>query len=313
METIKDKVHNVVEHTSESQSQFAAGHQPPTRQQEHPGLEKEMEPKPTKVHVPTEDNGYQIYKAAGKLAGKKALITGGDSGIGRAVAILFAMEGADVAISYLPVEEEDAQHTKAQVEKNGGRIYLFPADLSHANNCKDLVQKAVDALGGLNILINNAAYQMTKKDISDIDEGQWIHTFNTNIHAYFFLAKYTLPHLESGDTIINTTSVTAYAGSGPTLDYISTKGAIVSFTRALSTEQVGKGIRINAVAPGPVWTPLVVSTMDEESLNQLGSTPMGRPGQPSEIATCYVFLASQDSSFISGQVLHPNGGTIVNG
>ncbi|KAH8589111.1 oxidoreductase [Bisporella sp. PMI_857] len=289
------------------------GHQPPTQQQEHPGLEKQMEPKPIKVHLPTEDNGYQIYKAAGKLVGKKTLITGGDSGIGRAIAILFAMEGAEVAISYLPAEEEDAQHTKAQVEKNGGRIYLFQADLSHANNCKNLVQKAVDALGGLNILINNAAYQTTKKDIGDINEDQWIHTFNTNIHAYFFLAKYALPHMEPGDTIINTTSVTAYTGTGPALDYISTKGAIVAFTRALSSQQVNNGIRVNAVAPGPVWTPLVVSTMDKKSLSQLGSTPMGRPGQPSEIAACYVFLASQDSSFISGQVLHPNGGSIVNG
>lgn len=272
-----------------------------------------MEPKPTKVHLPAEDEGYQIYKAAGKLAGKKALITGGDSGIGRAVAILFAMEGAHVAIAYLPAEEEDAQHTKAQVEKNGGSIHLFQVDLTHATNCKELVQKAVDALGGLNILVNNAAYQMSKADITDIEEDQWLHTFNSNIHAYFFLAKYALPHMQAGDTIINTTSVTAYQGTGPDLGYISTKGAIVAFTRGLSSQQVGKGIRVNAVAPGPVWTPLVVSTMDEKSLGQLSSTPMGRPGQPSEIATCYVFLASQDSSFISGQVLHPNGGTIVNG
>jgi len=315
METIKNKMHDVTRHTSEPQpqSQFATGHHPPIQQQEHPGLEKHMEPKPTKVHLPTQDDGYELYKAAGKLAGKKALITGGDSGIGRSVAILFAMEGADVAIAYLPEEEEDAQHTKAQVEKNGGHIHLFQTDLTHSNNCKDLVQRAVDALGGLNILVNNAAYQETKKDIDETNEDQWMHTFQTNIHAYFFLTKYALPHLKSGDTIINTTSVTAYVGTGPALDYISTKGAIVAFTRALSNQQVSKGIRVNAVAPGPVWTPLVVSTMDKESLSQLGSTPMGRLGQPSEIATCYVFLASRDSSFISGQVLHPNGGTIVNG
>lgn len=291
-----------------------------------------MTPKPKKAHLPTEDGGFQIYKAAGKLAGKKALITGGDSGIGRAVAILFAMEGARIAITYLPAEEEDAQHTKAQVEKNGGSIHLFPVDLTHVTNCKDLIQRAVDALGGAQHLgeqrcLSNGEgrhhrYRRVSPDLLHVAgtqlitygyRAQWLHTFSTNIHAYFFLAKYALPHMHAGDTIINTTSVTAYQGTGPDLDYISTKGAIVAFTRGLSSQQVSKGIRVNAVAPGPVWTPLVVSTMTEESLEKFSDTPMGRAGQPSEIATCYVFLASQDSSFISGQVLHPNGGRIVNG
>ncbi|KIM93481.1 hypothetical protein OIDMADRAFT_46265 [Oidiodendron maius Zn] len=253
------------------------------------GFARILDPKPVKAHLPTENSGYAIYKAAGKLAEKKALITGGDLGIGRAVAILFAIEGADIAISYLLAEEEDAQHTKAQ----------------------DLIAKAVMALGGLNVLVNNAAYQIN--NMAEFSEDQWVHTFNTNIHAYFFPAKYTLPHLQSGDTIINTTSVTAYAGTRPDLDYISTKGAIVAFTRALSSELASKGIRVNGVAPGPVWTPLVVNTMSKEELSQFSSAPMGRPGQPSEIAACYVFLASQDSSFIFGQALNPNGGTIVNG
>jgi len=173
------------------------------------------------------------------------------------------------------------------------------------------VQKAVNVLGGLNILVNNAAYQETKKDIDDTYEDQWMHTFNINIHANFFLTKYALPHLKSGDTI-NTTSVTAYAGTGLALNYISTKGAIVAFTRAFSNQQVTKGIRVNAVAPGPVWTPLVVNIMDKESLSQLGSTPIVRLGQPSEIANCYAFLASTDSNFISGRVLRPNGRTVVN-
>ncbi|KAH8810588.1 hypothetical protein F5884DRAFT_842696 [Xylogone sp. PMI_703] len=281
MESIKETVQNVTQRGSESQSQsqFATA---TTQQQEHPGLEKHMDPKPTKTHLPTEDEGYELYKPAGKLAGKKALITGGDSGIGRAIAILFAMEGASIAIAYLPAEEDDAQHTKSQVEKNGGHIHLFQTDLTHANNCKDLVQKSVDALGGLNILVNNAA-------------------------------KYALPHLKSSDTIINTASVDAYVGTGPALDYISSEGAIVAFTRALSNQQAGKGIRVNAVVPSAVWTPLAVSSIDEESLSKFRSSNLiRRPSQPNEIITCYVFLTSKDNSFMSSQVLYLNGRTIVN-
>ena len=301
----------------------------PVSDQKPPGAQNVLDPQPVSEQVPTEDGGYQMYKAAGKLKGKKALITGGDSGIGRATAILFAMEGADSFIAYLPHEEKDAQETKSYVEKHRQKCHLYPTNLKEKENCKIVVEEAMSQMGAINILFNNHAYQMMQQSILDISEEQWVHTFDTNIHrksipnvmqdstnkslqAFFYLSKYTLPHMQKGDTIINNASVNAYIGRPDLLDYTSTKGAIVSFTRGLSNQFVGKGIRVNAVAPGPVWTPLVPSTMNEDAQKQFTS-PMGRPGQPSEIATCVIFLASTDSSQLSGQVLHCNGGVIVNG
>lgn len=269
-------------------------------------------PDPESKHLPTEDGGYQIYKAAGKLAGKKAVITGGDSGIGRAIAILYAMEGAESLINYLPEEESDAQDTKKEVEKHGGKIHLYPADITQPSNCQKLVDEAVARMGTINILVNNAGYQNMTNGIRELAEEQWIRTFDTNIHPLFYTCKYALEHMKAGDTIINCASVNAYIGRPDLLDYTSSKGAIVAFTRGLSNQQLGFGIRVNCVCPGPVWTPLIPSTMKQYAQDQF-SSPMGRPAQPSEIATCFVFLASQDSSFISGQSLHPNGGVVVNG
>lgn len=267
---------------------------------------------PVNDKIPTEDGGYQHYKAARKLQGKKALITGGDSGIGRAVAILFAMEGAESLIAYLPHEEDDAQATKQRVEEYSGVCHLFPTDLTLPENCQKVVDEALSRMGAINILVNNAAFQMVQKDITDLPIEQWLKTFNTNIHPFYYLAKFVIPHMSSGDTIVNNASINAYIGRPDLLDYTSTKGAIVAFTRGLANQQMSKGIRVNCVCPGPVWTPLIPSTMDHDAQDEFTS-PMGRPGQPSEIATCFVFLASQDSSLISGQSLHPNGGVIVNG
>ena len=212
--------------------------------------------RPAHSKIPTEDEGYQTYKAAGKLEGKKALITGGDSGIGRAIAILFAMEGASSMIAYLPDEEKDAQETKQLVEKAGGTLYLHSADLRSQANCQKLADEAVSKLGNVNILVNNAAYQMVKKDISELPFEQWHKTFDTNIHPFFYLSKMLLPQMKRGDTIINNASINAYIGRPDLLDYTSTKGAIVSFTRGLANQKMSQGIRVNAVAPGPVWTPL---------------------------------------------------------
>jgi len=308
-----DTVKNVAKAATGSDSQFQQGHQIPIQDQKPPGLESELKgPKPQDENIPTEDGGYQIYRAAGKLEGKKALITGGDSGIGRAVAILFAMEGADSFIAYLPEEESDAQETKRRVEKYGRQCHLMSTDLTDRRNCKAVVDKALETMGKINILVNNAAYQMMCEDIKDLSEDQWERTFATNIHPYFYLSKYVLPHMSKGDTIINNASINAYIGRPDLLDYTATKGAIVSFTRALSNQYVGRGIRVNAIAPGPVWTPLIPSTMSHKAQDQFTS-PMGRPSQPSEIATCFVFLACTDSASISGQTIHANGGVVVNG
>jgi NAD(P)-dependent dehydrogenase (short-subunit alcohol dehydrogenase family) len=295
-------------------SQFESGHKVPVTKQSFPGKETKM-PSPTPLfdEIPTPDGGSQKYKAAGKLKGRKAIITGGDSGIGRATAILFAMEGADTLIAYLKEEEEDAQETKKRVEAYGQKCHLISTDLRDRENCKKVIDEAVNTFGGqIDILFNNAAFQNMVEDIKDLSEDQWINTFNTNIHPYFYLAKYALPHMKPGSTIINNASINAYTGRPDLLDYTSTKGAIVSFTRGLSNQQVGKGIRVNAVAPGPVWTPLIPATMTEDAQKQFTS-PMGRPAQPSEVATCVVFLASTDSSAISGQTIHCNGGTVVSG
>ncbi|KAL9048410.1 MAG: hypothetical protein Q9162_007741 [Coniocarpon cinnabarinum] len=294
-------------------TQFQEGHMPPNQFQDKPGLQQTMDPQPASEQVPTEDGGYQIYKAAGKLAGKKALITGGDSGIGRAVAILYAMEGADSFIQYLPQEEKDAQVTKQRVEAAGSKCHLYPIDLRPQRNCKEMVDAALKAMGGINVLVLNHAIQNTiDGDITNLPEEQWLTTFDTNIHPFFFIAKYVRPHLHPGDSIITNASINAYIGRPDLLDYTSTKGAIVSFTRGLSNQLVSKGIRVNAVAPGPVWTPLVPATMGKSQ--QEGFTaPMGRASQPSEIASVFVFLASMDSRSISGQTIHANGGVVVNG
>ncbi|ERF70594.1 hypothetical protein EPUS_02460 [Endocarpon pusillum Z07020] len=308
METIK----NDVKTTTGSDSHFEPGHKVPIQHQDPPGLQSDLGPKPVSSKLPSEDGGYQHYKAAGKLEGKKAIITGGDSGIGRAIAILFAMEGADSLIVYLPQEESDALETQKQVEQWGKKCSLLAMDITSKENCQKVINTALSQLGGINTLVNNAAFQMMQKSIHDITDEQWHKTFDTNIHPFYYLSKMALPHMKSGDTIINNASINAYIGRPDLLDYTTTKGAIVAFTRGLSNQFCSKGIRVNAVCPGPVWTPLIAATMDDEAQDSFTS-PMGRPGQPSEIATCFVFLASQDSSFISGQCLHPNGGTVVNG
>lgn len=277
---------------------------PPQTQDQQPGREKEMTPKPQ-----DEDIGY---KGSNKLSQKVALITGGDSGIGRAVAIAFAKEGADIAIVYLN-EHEDAKEAKAKVEKHGRRCILISGDISEEKFCQEAVEKTVEQLNGLDILVNGAAEQHPQEDIQDISKEQLESTFRTNIFSFFYFVKAALKHMKGGSTIINTTSVTAYRGNPSLLDYSSTKGAIVAFTRSLSKNLAKKGIRVNAVAPGPIWTPLIPSTFDEKKVSEFGSdTPMGRAGQPYEVAPSYVFLASRDSSYMTGQVLHPNGGDIIN-
>lgn len=251
--------------------------------------------------------------SSGKLLDRVALITGGDSGIGRAVALAFAAEGADVAIVYLD-EKVDALETKQLVEKEGRRCLLLAGDVGREAFCRDAIHKTVKQLGRLDIVVNNAAEQHPKDSLEAITEEQLVRTFRTNIFSYFFIAKAALKHLPEGGSIINTTSVTAYRGSAALIDYSATKGAIVSFTRSLAHAVVKKGIRVNAVAPGPIWTPLIPATFPGEKVQTFGSdVPMGRAGQPNEVAPCFVFLASKDASYITGQVLHPNGGEIVNG
>ncbi|KAI9759817.1 MAG: hypothetical protein M1835_000297 [Candelina submexicana] len=307
-----DKTENAPKEATSSGSQFEQGHKIPIQHQTQPGSQRDMGPQPTDEKLPTEDGGYAQYKAAGKLQGKKAIITGGDSGIGRAIAIMYAMEGADSLIAYLPEEEQDANDTVAKVEKYGQKCYKIAGDLRDKDFCSKVVKKALDKMGGINILVNNAAYQMVKKSIGELSEDQWLKTFDTNIHPFFYLAKYSVPHMTRGDTVINNASINAYIGRPDLLDYTSTKGAIISFTRGLANQMVSHGIRVNAVAPGPVWTPLIPATMDDDAQDSF-SSPLGRPAQPSEIATSFVFLASTDSSMFAGQTLHPNGGVIVNG
>jgi NAD(P)-dependent dehydrogenase (short-subunit alcohol dehydrogenase family) len=278
--------------------------QPPQHQDQRPGREHEMTPQPKATD--------SKYRGSGKLQGKVALITGGDSGIGRAVAIVYAKEGADVAIVYLN-EHEDAEETKRLVEKEGQRCITIAGDVGGEPFCKEAVKRTVDQLGQLDILVNNAAEQHPQESIEEISAEQLERTFRTNIFSMFFLTKAALPHLKEGSAVINTTSVTAYKGNPMLLDYSSTKGAIVAFTRSLSQSLVKKGIRVNGVAPGPIWTPLIPSTFPEEQVESFGAqVPMQRPGQPEEVAPSYVFLASDDSSYISGQILHPNGGEVVN-
>jgi NAD(P)-dependent dehydrogenase (short-subunit alcohol dehydrogenase family) len=278
---------------------------PEQHQDRQPGLESEMKPKP--------EADDPSYRGSGKLQGKVALITGGDSGIGRAAAIAFAKEGADIAVIYLD-EHKDAEETRSLVEEYGQTCLLIAGDVGNEKFCQRAIKQTVKELKRLDIVVNNAAVQYPQESLEDISSEQLEKTFRTNIFSYFYVAKAALPHLVKGSAIINTTSVTAYRGSPHLLDYSSTKGAIVSFTRSLSQALVDKGIRVNGVAPGPIWTPLIPATFPAEDVAKFGSdVPMGRAGEPEEVAPCYVFLASDDSSYMTGQVLHPNGGEIVNG
>jgi len=270
-----------------------------------PGHETRLDPKP---------DWEPRYPGSGRLKGKVAIVTGGDSGIGRATAVLFAREGAKVAIAYLE-EDDDARITADAIEQEGTEALLFPGDLGDPDQAKKVVEKTVAKWGRLDILVNNAGEQHPDKDIRDITPEQLQRTFQTNIYSMFYLVQAARQHLKKGAAIINCTSVTMYQGSKELLDYSSTKGAITAFTRSLSENLIGDGIRVNAVAPGPIWTPLnPCGGASPEKLEHFGeNTPMGRPGQPNEVAPSFLFLACEDSSYMSGQVLHPNGGTIVNG
>ncbi|MBP3888893.1 MAG: SDR family oxidoreductase [Cellulosilyticum sp.] len=276
---------------------------PPQHQSYQPGNEFEMNP------LPIFDD--PCYLGCNRLKGKVALITGGDSGIGRAVAVAFAKEGAKLAISYL-CEEEDANQTKAIIESYGGECLLLPGDIRSKDFCQSLAKSTYDHYGALDVLINNAAVQFPQDDFQNISEEQLKTTFEINVFPIFYLTQAALCYMKSGSSIINTTSITAYEGHDQLIDYSSTKGAIVSFTRSLSQSLVSKGIRVNAVAPGPIWTPLIVSSFSKDEVAKFGqSSPMKRAGQPVELAPSYVYLASNDASYVTGQVLHVNGGTIV--
>ncbi len=277
---------------------------PPQHQDHQPGRETEMHPKPE--YMPK-------FPGNGRLKDKVAIITGGDSGIGRACSVLFAREGAEVAIVYLE-ETEDAKITADAIRAEGKEALLIRGDVADKTFCDNVVGKVIERFGKLDVLVNNAAEQHPQEEITDISEEQLRKTFETNLFGYFYLTQAAIPHLQPGATIVNTTSVTAYRGSPPLLDYSATKGAIVAFTRSLSGSLAEQGIRVNAVAPGPIWTPLIPATFPPEKVAEFGATqPMKRPGQPNEVATCHLFLACDESSYISGQVLHPNGGEMVGG
>ena len=274
--------------------------------QRRPGLEKKLSPPPV--------FDYPERPGTNKLIGKKALITGADSGIGKAVAVLFAKEGADVAIAYLN-EHEDANETSRIIQDRYKRkCLLLPGDLGKERHCKTVVDKFVDEFKQIDILVNNAALHYENKTLEALTTKELVKTFSTNIFSFFWLTREALRYMEKGACIINTASVTAYRGSGGLIDYASTKGAIVSFTRSLSANLAKKGIRVNGVAPGPIWTPLIASSFSKEKVAAFGSdVPMGRAGEPAEVAPAYLFLASEDASYISGQFIHPNGGEIING
>jgi len=280
----------------------AAQPQPPYPRQslEYPGLESEMRPRP--------DYGGQSYQGSGRLLGKKALITGGDSGIGRAIAVAFAREGADVLISYLS-EQTDAEETARVVRASGRSCVAVSGDISHEDHCQRLVDRTLAEFGAMDILINNAAYQMTRESITDVSTDEWDHTLKTNLYAMFWMCQAALPVMREGGAIINTSSIQAYQPSPTLLPYATTKGAIITFTKALAQEAIKRGVRVNSVAPGPIWTPLIPSTMPPDHVARFGeNTPVGRAGQPVELAPVYVFLASSESSYITGEVIGATGG-----
>lgn len=277
----------------------------PAQSQPHqPGRESLMHPAPD--YEPR-------FPGSGRLEGKVALVTGGDSGIGRAVAVLFAREGADVAIVFLE-ENQDAWDTSRLIEAEGRRSLMLRGDVGDEDFCRQAVERTVEELGGLDVLVNNAAEQHEQDSLEKISAQQLVRTFQTNVFGCFFMTKAALPYLREGAAIVNTASVTAYRGSSHLVDYASTRGAVVAFTRSMSQALVKEGIRVNAVAPGPIWTPLIPASFDADQVAEFGTgSPMGRPGQPAEVASCHLFLACSDSSYMTGQVLHPNGGEIVGG
>lgn len=278
------------------------------KQDDQPGVEHEMQPAAEFIR--------DSYRGSAKLDNKIVIVTGGDSGIGRAAAVHFAREGANVAVIYLE-EHEDAQETAELIEAEGQDSLLLDGDVRDSAFCQAAVEEVVDTFDSIDVLVNNAAQQVVETDLTEISDEQWEETFNTNIHGYFYMTRAALPYLDEGNTIINTTSVNAFVGSGRLIDYSSTKGAIAGFTRALSQQIASEGIRVNQVAPGPIWTPLIPATIGQanpDSVEEFGTdVPMGRPGQPSELGPAYVYLACQDSSYMSGQTLHLNGGTVLNG
>jgi NAD(P)-dependent dehydrogenase (short-subunit alcohol dehydrogenase family) len=276
---------------------------PPVQQQAEPGIQSQMTPVP--------DLGEDTYRGTGRLTGRRALITGADSGIGAAVAIAFAREGADVTLSYLPEEESDARHVIELIEAAGRRAVAVPGDITDAGHCRALVQAAVDGMGGLDAIVNVAGKQVWQTGIEDITDEQFDATFRTNVYAPFWIVKAALPHLAPGSTIVNTASLEAYTPAPDRLDYATTKGAVNNFSKGLAQQLIGQGIRVNVVAPGPTWTALQVTRgVDPETLPEFGSseTPLGRSGQPAEIAPAYVFLTSAESSFVAGETLNVNGG-----
>ncbi|WP_342596000.1 SDR family oxidoreductase [Salinicola lusitanus] len=283
---------------------MAESHFPPQHQTHQPGNEHEMHPEPEFIRAD--------YRGTDKLKGKVALITGGDSGIGRAVAVHYAREGADCAVVYLD-EERDAEDTQALIEAEGRRCLLLKGDVADSSFCRDVVERTRRELGGLNILVNNAAEQHDWDDVTDITDETLQRTFATNIFSHFYLVREAVPHLGAGDTIIATSSINAFKGNATLIDYSATKGAIQGFVRSLAQSLVDREIRVNAVAPGPVWAPLIPASFDEEKVESFGGqVPMKRAGQPSEMGPAYVYLASKESSYMSGQTIHLNGGVIVN-
>lgn len=276
--------------------------QPPQEQARQPGRESEMQPRP---------DYRPLVSGSGKLKGRVALITGGDSGIGRATAVAMAREGASIAFVYLE-EHKDARETVRLIEAEGGVALAIPGDISNEAFCQEAVAQVVGHFGQLDILVNNAAEQHEVDDLTELTSDQLVRTFQTNVFGYFYMTKAALPHLREGASIVNTTSITAYRGHATLLDYSATRGAIVSFTRSMSQALLKRGIRVNAVAPGPIWTPLIPASFDAEKVAEHGeSAPMERAGQPNEVAGCFVFLASDETSYMTGQVLHPNGGSVV--